>query len=145
MVRARLPRTTTTAGRSLYEQARIGMKGVVDTIDAFCKELEEEVLPEAMKEALEPTLELAKKYTPVKTGTLRDSGYVEVYKRGGQPEAEIGFSRYGEAPYAIFVHEMPQFYHDPPTRYKYLETAMVEDQDNILSRIAASAKKQTGM
>lgn len=139
-IRVRMPRTTYGSGRHLWEQFRKGMAPILANLDQVISSIEEDVLPQAIEEAVKPTLELSQTYVPKDTGRLHDSGYVAVNKRRGQVSVEVGYNRTGEAPYAIFVHEMPQFYHEPPTQYKYLERAMDEDTDNILGRIAAQLR-----
>lgn len=144
-VRTFLPRTNYSSGRSLYEQARNGLAPIVRNLNNFIANLEENVLPSVVKEALEPTLRLSNVYVPKDTLRLMNSGYVTVNKKRGVVAAEIGYNRRGEAPYAIFVHEMPQFYHAPPTQYKFLQRAMDEDLGNIMSRIAIGVKKRSGL
>lgn len=117
------------------------MAEIVAGFKEFCDEVEGGVLPEVMHEALQPTFLLARDtYTPVDTGELRGSGYNEVVRRRGGPQAEVGF----KAPYAIFVHEMP-FHHNPPTSSKYLQRALDEDYFKILQRIVAGVKSRTGI
>lgn len=71
-------------------------------------------------------------YTPVVTGTLRNSAYIKRYGTG----YEIGYT----AHYAIYVHEIGFNKHEVPTQYKYLEDAAFEvmeeyfvDTGNILN------------
>ncbi len=57
-------------------------------------------------------------YTPVDTGRLRNSVYIEPYEDG----YEIGYN----CDYAIYVHEIGVNCHRYPTQYKYLEDAAFE-------------------
>lgn len=101
---------------------------------------------EVLREALKPTLELAKKYCPYKTGALRNSGYIEVRHlgRGNGYQAEIGFGKNGKPSYTIHVHEVDR-YHAPPTRWKFLQIALVEDTPNIQRRLAEGVKRSSGV
>lgn len=125
----------------LKMSALAGIRPLLQDFGLFCEILEHEVLPEEMVHALEPTLELARDtYCPVKTGELRDSGYVESRAYRGNVTAEIGFGKGGMAPYAVFVHENPNMYHAPPTQYKYLERAVYEDSHDVMDRLYSSVK-----
>lgn len=57
-------------------------------------------------------------YTPVKTGTLRDSIYIKKYGKA----YEIGYT----AEYAVYVHEIEYNRHNYPWQYKFLEDAAFE-------------------
>jgi hypothetical protein len=101
---------------------------------------------EVLRQALMPTLSKAKRYCPYKTGDLRNSGYVEVARTGrlGSYEAEIGFGRGGFPSYTIFVHEMP-YQHAAPTRWKFLQIALVEDQSRIRQALAGGFRRAAGV
>lgn len=119
--------------------------GYVQAINEQCKDLMalikqvvkqfEDVTPEICKEALEPTLELAKYYCPKDTGALVESAYLEVRGFRGQPRVEIGFARGGNPYYAVVVHENLEMHHEHPTQAKFLERAVHEDLPNIEERI----------
>lgn len=140
-----MPRGNTAAGRSLWEQARRGLEPILSNLNGFVNWLGDEVTPEVMLEAVEETMELSDHYAPKDTGTMVNSRYQEVKRRGGVTSIELGYNRYGEAPYTIFVHEMPQFYHDPPTQYKFLQRALDEQTPELIGRIAAGIKRKTGL
>lgn len=57
-------------------------------------------------------------YTPIKTGELRKSIYIKNIGSG----IAIGYSK----DYAIYVHEIGFYYHESPTKYKFLEDAAFE-------------------
>lgn len=141
-----LPRGGTAGGRALWQQAQVGIAQVQANFSRFCDWLNLEVTPEAMVEALEPTMDLSDHYAPKDTHTMVNSRYNEVRKsRGGVVRATVGYNRHGEAPYTIFVHEMPQFYHDPPTQAKFLERALDEETPEIIGRLAAGIKSRSGL
>lgn len=110
-------------------------KGIVDMLMGVIDQFEE-VTPEIMVDALEPTFELSKEYCPVDTGKLVNSGYLEVTSRGKAPRAEIGYGRGGVPYYAVLVHEATWIGHQPPTRSKWLQAAVMEDLGNIYNRLA---------
>lgn len=100
---------------------------------------------EVLREALQPTLVKAKKYCPVLTGELRESGYLEVRRTGplGSYQAEIGFAKGGKPSYAIYVHEVP-YNHRSPTRWKFLQAALEEDATAIRARLTTGFKRSSG-
>lgn len=104
-----------------------------------------EASPEIIYNALIPTKALAEYYTPVKTGKLRASSYLEVTQRGEMPRVELGFAKGGDPPYAVYVHEMVQNYHVAPTRSKFLQAAVLEDIDNVRARIEREYKGLAGL
>lgn len=105
---------------------------VLETID--------NVTPQIMYEALEPTLALAKSYTPKKTGALRESGYLEKQSVKGKPFVVIGFAKGGTPAYAPIVHERVDLAHAYPTRSKFLEAALLEDMAGVYARIVNACK-----
>ncbi len=121
--------------------------GYVASMQAQCRELEqalqnvfdqiEDISEDVMLDALQPTLELAKYYTPYKTGELRNSGYLEGTSSVSHPRVEIGFGFGGNPRYTVFVHEMVQVPHVAPTQAKFLQKAVLEDLPNIYDRLVA--------
>jgi hypothetical protein len=98
--------------------------------------------PNIVYNALEPTFLKARDvYCPVETGALRDSAYLEIQPFRGQPRVEMGFARGGDPYYAVLVHENLEMSHKPPTRAKFLETAIDEDLPDINIRIAQGFEK----
>jgi len=103
--------------------------------------------PRASLNGMKPTFEKSKVYCPHDTGALRDSAYLELRGQfdvgsGSASEAsvEIGYGKHGNPPYALIVHEMVQYHHAPPTRAKFLQSAIEEDMDKILPYIADHLK-----
>jgi len=45
----------------------------------------------------------------------------------------------------VYVHEHPEMFHEPPTRYKFLEAALEEDIDNVQARIIGGYKEASGV
>lgn len=140
-----MPRGNTGSSRALWQQAAEGMKGVVANFQRWADWMNLEVVPEAMSEALEPTMDLSDYYAPKDTHTMVNSRYNKVRRsRGGVTRAEVGYNKNGEAPYTIFVHEMPQYFHKAPTTYKFLERAIDEDTPELLGRLAVGVKRRAG-
>ena len=100
----------------------------------------ENAAPEIMLDALIPTRDLAAYYCPKKTGALVESEYLEVTSFRGSPRVELGFAKGGEPPYGIYVHEMVDYQHAFPTRSKFLQAAVMEDMDGIISRVTGNFK-----
>lgn len=73
---------------------------------------------------------------PKDTHALVNSAFVEAEQgafpsvsgrvQGGARTVIVGYNKNGEAPYAVFVHEISRYHHDPPTQYKFLSTAYQE-------------------
>lgn len=119
--------------------------GYVSQIRDQCKEVEgilsklfnqiEGVLPEVLIQALEPTKTKAEYYCPKKTGALVNSSFLRIAGTGSKPRVELGFAQGGNPSYAMYVHEMVEYHHEPPTRSKFLTVAVLEDTNNIQARI----------
>lgn len=74
---------------------------------------------------------------PVDTGVLRGSGGVSAPQQG--PNGFFVDVFYGgpAAPYALYVHEIIENYHNPPTQAKYLEQPLMEAQAELQKNIKA--------
>jgi hypothetical protein len=143
--RVSFPHQGYAQGRTLFDQARSGLNPILDRVNGMIDWVAQEVLPEVMVEAIEPTMALSDHYAPKDSHNMVNSRYNEVRgQRSGEPHVEVGYNRNGEAPYTIFVHEMPQYYHAPPTQYKFLQRALDEESPEILGRIAAGMKRKVG-
>lgn len=97
--------------------------------------------PEILLEALEPTFEKSQEYCPEDTGRLKSSGYLEITQFRGTPTVEIGYGRGGQPEYTVAVHENLEWRHKAPTRAKWLEVALTEDDKEIEQRIASAYKE----
>ncbi len=76
--------------------------------------------------------------TPKKTGHLQNSAYVTVIATTRYTAAEIGYT----AAYAPFVHEVERVYHseNPKGQWKFLETAMKTEADEVIKIISALSR-----
>jgi hypothetical protein len=119
------------------------LRGILDNLEDFVNEIKQEVVPEVLVDALEPTLAKAISYCPAKSGELRDSAYLEVQKGRGGSTVALGFGKDGQPDYTVYVHEMP-YRHESPTRPKFLEVALDEDYYSILNSIPGLIKARAG-
>lgn len=76
----------------------------------------------AVEKTADEILKTAKRYVPVDTGRLRDSGYKKVEKTTTAIKCRIGFN----TAYAVYVHEDLSKQHMAPTQAKFLERAVAE-------------------
>ncbi len=92
--------------------------------------------PDAVAVALSQEAELemieAKKRTPVDTGALQNSGYVE--RLTDESGVRMGFGG-PAAGYAVYVHENLDALH-PSGQAKFLESVLVESAPSLPTRIA---------
>lgn len=105
---------------------------LMDVLDQF-----EDASPEIMKDAIEPTMDLADYYCPVLTGDLQRSRFIEVRNFRGKPRIEAGYARGGSPRYAAYVHEAYWVPRRAPKRPKFLQAAIMEDMNNIYNRLGA--------
>lgn len=126
--------------RQAQMDARSSMARVISNYRRLINELEN-VTPDILLEALEPTFEKSQEYCPYDTGRLRDSGYLQITQFRGNPTVEIGYGLGGEPPYTVNVHENLEWRHKYPTRAKWLEVALLEDDQAIQQRIISAYKE----
>lgn len=111
------------------------MRGVVNAYNRLIRYLEN-ATPEILVEALEPTYRKSQEYCPKDTGALKDSGYLEIVEhRNGKITVEMGYGFRGQPEYAARVHENLEWRHKRPTRAKWLQVALEEDEQAIRGRI----------
>lgn len=75
------------------------------------------------------------KLTPVDTGDLRKSMFMESYKDG----YVIGY----DSDYAIYVHEIGFYNHKPPTQYKFLEDAAYDSYIRLKDKVGNISIRMT--
>jgi hypothetical protein len=78
---------------------------------------------ETLRAIAQEVYQLSQVYVPVDTGYLRD--HSGVFDEGGQGLETHLAIRY-DTWYAIYVHEIVWYAHEPPTRAKFLEQAARE-------------------
>lgn len=140
----RLPSRTSQGSKASFNKmytksARESMQGVIKEISAIFNQTKA-ILPDVMEASLQPTFERSQLYCPVKTGLLKSSGDLSSGIAKGRPTATISYGNGGEVHYAAMVHEMTENFHEPPTRSKFLQSALEEDINNILPRIQAALR-----
>lgn len=107
------------------------------------------VMKEGLRQCAEKVLERALVYTPVSTpeeakfypGYLRDSARIEEYGTGHKFRAVFTIAYY--APYAVYVHEVLEYAHEPPTSAKFLERAAREVAPECVGIVAEGFKTET--
>ena len=129
---------STRDSRTSMAQINRDFKGVLKHLETQSED--------AVQHALEPMLDKALYYVPKDTLALAESAYLETGIRNGQVVAELGFgkatasataaNRKRPADYAAMVHERPDLYHEPPTQFKFLQTAMQEHMGEVAGRVA---------
>jgi hypothetical protein len=112
------------------------MRGITDNLNSFVEQLKN-IAPEVIYEALQPTFELSQEYVPVLTGALKDSGFLEQV----EDRVYIGYGYSGNPEYASVVHENLEWHHEPPTRAKFLQDALEEQNEEIEQRIIKGLKE----
>jgi len=114
--------------------ARLGMNEIMANYKKLIGHLEG-ITPGILYNALEPTFEISLRYCPKDTGALRNSGYLETTTFRGIPTVQMGYGKGGYPAYAATVHENLEWRHKEPTRAKWLQVALAEDEQNIQRRI----------
>jgi hypothetical protein len=110
------------------------MAAVLKRYEAFVRNFQD-VTPDVLRNALQPVFDKSQEYVPVRTGDLKDSGVITVTSSHDRTEGEITYGN-AQAWYAALVHEYVWLNHAPPTRAKYLQSAMEEELDNFMTSIA---------
>lgn len=124
---------------SATRDARAGFASIIKNYMRFVRNVEE-MTPQVLYDALEPTFELSQEYCPVDTGAMLESGYLEITEFRGKPKVEMGYGAGGYPEYTAQVHENMEWRHDAPTRAKWLQVALEQDYPNIQARIVAGLK-----
>ena len=128
---------------------KIQVTGVSRTLKAIGKTKGELkiTLAQALEKASGVVLRKALYYVPVDLKDLHATGKVVTEGKGLGAESRVEFG--GTAPsgrdvyYAYIVHEVPEYYHAPPTCYKYLERAGRETRGTIASIVKREVQVKT--
>lgn len=135
--------SNSSASGALTRQARSQFQVIEDNYAKFVQHMGNEA-PQILKEAMEPTFDKSKEYCPKDSGTLVNSGFMEVESFRGGARLELGYAKNNKPSYAIYVHEMP-YAHDAPTRSKWLQAAVDEDRNDIEARFIQLTKIASGV
>ena len=130
----RIGKNVSSSQASYTRDVRAAMDNIIKNYEAVISDIKG-ATNAVLKEALTPTFEKAKEYTPKDTEALVNSGYLEVKGRGANAKAEIGFGKGGKPFYAVYVHERTDLHHASPTRAKFLQGALEEDLPKLLPRL----------
>jgi hypothetical protein len=83
------------------------------------------VIQDALNDVAQQILTRSQVLVPVRTGALRDSGYITSGDQGGYPSVKITYGG-GDVPYAYQVHEDLEMRHPNGGQAKFLEQAFIE-------------------
>lgn len=126
--------------RQMNDAMQVITKDMLYIIEQF-----EDVTPELMVEVLQPIFDESQVLVPKDTGALKDSGYLEIVSNSrGDQRVEMGYGKNGSPDYAVYVHEMVQIPHRPPTQAKFLEKPLNEGLLGIIDTLAAKYKEFGG-
>ena len=137
--RKRLSRGVDSLTVTQTMDARAAMRNIIRRYQRFVHNVED-AMPDAIFNALVPTYNKSQVYVPKDTGALADSGYLEITDFRGKPRVEIGYGGGGDPEYAVKVHETMEYRHKAPTRAKWLQIALEEDEQAIQQRIVAQLR-----
>lgn len=121
------------------KDARASMAAVLANYNKFVRHVEN-VTPEILYAALEPTFQKSQEYCPTDTGAMKGSGYLEITAERGKPSVQIGYGFGGHPEYTATVHENLEYNHKAPTRAKWLQVALEEDEHQIQARIVSALR-----
>jgi len=117
-----------------------GLKGVTDALKKHPELINRAIEVELFKQG-NIIMTQAKELTPVDTGALRSSGFVEAAKRMGKRiVVTMGFGGTAQR-YALFVHEDLNARHNPPTQAKFLETPARAAKKRIRLGVIGAVRK----
>jgi hypothetical protein len=100
-----------------------------------------EASPKILLDAMEPIFDESQAMTPVDTGDLIASGYLESTGTKKYPRIEIGYGKGGKPFYTAFVHERLDIFHEPPTMAKFLEIPVRQNLGALRKRIDSGYRK----
>ena len=140
---ASVGRKTFRGSKANAVSAKQSMAGVIKNYRKFISNLEE-VTPEVLYDALMPAFRDSQVLCPKDTGELVKSGYLEITSFRGKPTVEIGYGKGGHPDYAAAVHENLEWKHKAPTRAKWLQIALNQNEKTIQLRIIDGLKKAGG-
>lgn len=87
--------------------------------------------------AVQYLYERSQEIVPVDTSALKASGYYVVIGHGFEAKGSVGYYEH----YAVYVHENPVPYHQPPTQYKFLEQPLRENRKYMLEIVRRQMNK----
>lgn len=142
--RQRVTRVVSSTEAGYIQSIRRQMATIEENLRNVVKALED-VTPGALKYGLQPIFEESQRLVPVDTGRLKRSGFLEVDKVKSGARASMGYARGGRPGYAVYVHEIPTYYHRTPTQYKFLEEAVDRKIGELRPRVIQYMLLATGI
>lgn len=137
-----LPADVRPGSRAFFRMQRKVLRGsnkdmadIIKRYESLIRHLKR-VTPTILFNAMMPVRNKAAIYVPKKTGALMASENIETgVDSRGNPVVSLTYGD-GIAYYAALVHEQVHLNHAPPTRAKYLQSALEEEMDSFLTSIA---------
>lgn len=116
----------------------IGKREVIFNLQKIKKNVNKVMAVALINEAVQ-VYQKSLRLVPKDTGLLQSTGKITHFARAGRFHVSI---RYGgrRAPYAVVQHENPDFHHDPPRQWKYLEKPFKERQRGLTARIGRKVR-----
>lgn len=139
----RLSKNDRSAEAVAIRNIRKGMNEVIEQYRKWIAHMDS-VQPEILEQAFERVLFDSLIMVPRDTGNLADSAYLEVGKAGTRTNLEIGYDKGSRLGYAAVVHENLEWQHEPPTRAKYLEIALLQNASHVWETIKRLEKEASG-
>lgn len=142
--RTRIPYSDTSSQSDFERNVRRQMQNILKNYAAFVGHMDQQSA-EVLIAALQPTFDKSQEVVPKDTRALMHSGYLESRKFRGRTVVEIGYARGGSPYYAAKVHEDLEAFHQSPTKAKFLEQPLLEDESQIQERILRGFKEASGV
>lgn len=120
--------------------ARAAMNNVAQNFQKLVNHIEG-ITPQVLYDSLVPTFHKSQVLCPTDTGKMKASGYLELVEFRGTPTVQIGYGRGNNPPYTAAVHENLEWRHKAPTRAKWLQVALTEDDGAIQLKIVNDLKR----
>lgn len=121
--------------KSTMQSARRDMADIIRKYEDLIKSFES-MTPTFLFNAMKPVYNRSQVYVPRKTGKLADSADMRfMLSDEGKPMVALTYGG-PDVPYAPIVHEFVWLNHEPPTRAKYLQSALEEELDAFLVSLA---------
>lgn len=103
------------------------------------------VSAEAIKFSVKPIMDRSQELVPVDTGELKASAFMATETMAKGTRVLIGYARYGQPYYAIYVHERLDLRHAQGKSAKFLERAISEKLHVFKSNLMAYYRKEMGL
>lgn len=123
---------------------RAQMQSIEDNITRAVEGIKD-LTPEALEYGVQPIFDESQRQVPVKTHALKDSGFIDTSITSKGARAVVAYGKGGKPGYGVFVHEMVDYYHAPPTKAKFLEDPANAHMDEVPERTAKFIRDRMGL